>query len=297
MARRAVRRRIRARIMRFAFATCSALPDGARDDHAPAALLGADVRTWDDPSVDWNAYDRVVLRSTWDYTKRPEAFLAWCRAVGPRLRNRPELVAFNADKRYLAALDCPTVPTAFVAPGDPPPPLAGEVVVKPGVSAGARLTGRFGPAAHAEARALIGRIHAAGRVALVQPYLASVDERGETALVFFGGELSHVLRKRAVLRPDEVAPTATDGTGVAAVMHEPDLVAAGEADATERALAQRVVAEIAARFGTPLYARIDLVRGADDLPLLLELEAIEPALYLATAPGAAERFANAARAA
>lgn len=284
--------------MRVAFATCAAVPDGTDDDRAAAELLGADVRAWDDGAVDWDAYDRVVLRSTWDYTERVEPFLSWCRAVGSaRLRNVPELVAFNADKRYLAQLGCPTVATTFVAPGEPPPALDGEVVVKPSVSAGARLTGRFGPAAHADARALLARIHARGRTALVQPYLASVDARGETALVFLGGELSHVLRKRAVLAPDEVAPPLDGQDGaVAAVMRERDLVVAGEAGADELALARRIAGEVARRFGTPLYLRVDLVRDAAGAPLLLELEAIEPALYLAQAPAAAGRLAAAVRA-
>lgn len=284
--------------MRVAFATCSAFPDGAPDDLPVAALLSADVRAWDDPTVDWAAYDRVIVRSTWDYTDRLDAFVAWCEAVGPgRLRNDPALVAFAADKRYLGELSAPTVPTTFVAPGDPLPALAGEVVVKPNVSAGARDTGRFGPSTHDVARALIKRIHAAGRVALVQPYLPAVDVRGETALVYLGGTLSHVLRKRAVLAPDEVAPPHPDDPGgAAAVMYEDDLVVAGAADAAERALAERIMAEVAQRFGQPLYARVDLIAGEDGAPLLLELEVAEPALYLATAPGAAERFATAIRA-
>ncbi|MGB2711454.1 MAG: hypothetical protein WBC33_08040, partial [Conexibacter sp.] len=133
--------------MRVAFATCSALPAGWADDHAAARLLDADFCVWDDPAVDWQAYDRVVLRSVWDYTARLDEFLAWCRAVGrERLRNVPELVAFNADKRYLGELSAPAVPTTAVAPGEPLPALAGEVVVKPSLSAGARDTGRFGPA-------------------------------------------------------------------------------------------------------------------------------------------------------
>jgi len=283
--------------LRVAFATCAAFPDGAPDDLPAAALLGADVRTWDDPAVDWGAYDRVVVRSTWDYMDRLDAFLAWCEDVGPRrLRNVPALVAFAADKRYLGELSAPSVPTAFVAPGDPPPVLAGEVVVKPNVSAGARDTGRFGPGTHDEARALIERTHASGRVALVQPYLPAVDVRGETALVYFGGTLSHVLRKRAVLAPDEVAPLGDDPLGPALAMYADDLVVAGTADAAEHALAERVVAEVAERFGVPLYARVDLIAGEDGAPLLLELEIAEPALYLATAPGAAERFAAAIRA-
>ncbi|HEU4701686.1 MAG TPA: hypothetical protein VFS37_04320 [Conexibacter sp.] len=135
--------------MRVAFATCATLPHGAPDDVPVAALLGADVRVWDDPAVDWAAYDRVIVRSTWDYMDRLRAFRAWCARVGPdRLRNTPATVAFALDKRYLTELAVPTMPTAFLAPGDPLPQLTGEVVVKPAVSAGARDTGRFGERTH-----------------------------------------------------------------------------------------------------------------------------------------------------
>ena len=104
-----------------------------------------------------------------------------------------------------------------------------------------------------------------------------------------------MLCKRAVLRPDEVAPLAPDGS--AAAMHEPNLVVAGEASAAERALAEQALADVAARFGRfPLYARVDLLTGTGGEPLLIELEVAEPALYLAAAPGAAERFAAAIRA-
>jgi hypothetical protein len=272
------------------------MPGGNPDDHPVAELLGATFEVWDDPSVDWAAYDRVVLRSVWDYTWRADEFLPWCRAVGPeRLRNTPDLVAFNSDKRYLESLPVPTVPTRFVAPGEPVPDLSGEVVVKPTMSAGARDTGRFGPATHDEARALVERITAGGRTAMVQPFLEDVDERGEVALVHFGGELSHVLIKRSVLAPDEVAPVAAESPlGVAAVMLEDDLVTGGEASPDEQALARSVLDELAERFGgVPLYARVDVVRDGDGQPVLLELEAVEPHLYLATSPGAAERFARA----
>lgn len=280
--------------MRVAFATCSALPDGWQGDHEAARLAGAEYRCWDDPEVDWEAYDRVVIRSTWDYTWQVEEFVAWGRRVGEqRLRNAPALIAFNADKRYLAALGVPMVATSFVAPGDPPPQLTGEVVVKPNVSAGARNTGRFGPAATAQALSLIERIHASGRVALVQRYVRSVAERGESALVFIAGEHSHTLRKRAILRADEIAPASDHELGVARAMLEPDLVGAGAATARELSFARELIAELTARFGTPLYARVDLLEGEDGEPLLLELEAVEPNLYLEHAPGAAQRLARA----
>ena len=283
--------------MKVAFATCADLSEGWPDDQEAARRLGAEFVVWDDPAVDWEAYDRVVLRSVWDYSRRAEEFLAWCAAVGSaRLRNPPELVAFNADKRYLGELDAATAPTAFVGPGDPLPDLEGEVVVKPNVSAGARNTGRFGPGAHADALALVEKIRASGRVALVQTYLADVDRSGETALAFIAGELSHVLHKRAVLRGDGVAPVAPGPMGVAAAMLEDDLVVASDADAAQREFAETVLAEITERFGTPLYSRVDLAADAAGRPVLMELEAIEPCLYFDLCPGSAERFAVAVRA-
>jgi hypothetical protein len=278
----------------IAFATSRELPAGWDDDREAARLAGAEFVVWDDPAVDWEAYDRVVIRSVWDYSHRLDEFLAWCAAVGPRrLRNVPELVAFDADKRYLSELRARTAPTTFVGPGDPLPGLRGEVVVKPNVSAGARDTGRFGPATHADALGLVERIRAGGRVAIVQAYLADVDLRGETALVFIAGELSHVLRKRAVLRGEGEAPLADGPLAPAAAMLEDDLVVPGEAEPAQAEFAAAVVAEVTERFGTPLYVRVDVAHDDDGLPLLMELEAIEPCLYLDLVPGAAERFARA----
>jgi len=280
--------------VRVAFATCSEFPQGSPDDAQAAAALGADAVVWNDQAVDWGAYDRVILRSTWDYTFGVDAFLEWCRAVGrERLRNSADVVAFNADKRYLSELSCPSVPTAFVAPGERMPTLDGEVVVKPNVSAGARNTGRFGVALAEEARALVERIHASGRTALVQPYQRSVDSHGETALVFIAGELSHELHKRPVLAPDEVAPVIEGPLAVARAMLDENLVVARAAADDERTLARAIIAEVSERFGVPLYARVDMVREDGGRPLLLELELIEPRLYFEQAPGAAGRFAAA----
>ena len=93
------------------------------------------------------------------------------------------------------------VDTTLVQPGDPVPELHGEVVVKPTVSAGARDTGRFSPAVHDEARALIERLTGAGRTAMVQPYLAAVEARGETAIVMFAGERATCCERAPCSRP------------------------------------------------------------------------------------------------
>lgn len=288
--------------MRIAIATCSLLPEGHDYDRPLLPALeraGADValEVWDDPDVAWHDYDRVVLRWPWDYTHKRDAFVEWAESVGDRLHNRPAVLRWNSEKSYLAdlrAAGLSVVDTTLVRPGDPVPELHGEVVVKPTVSAGARDTGRFSPAVHHEARALIERLTGHGRTAMVQPYLPAVEARGETAIVMFAGRESHVLRKRAVLAPDEQAPPADHELGSAQVMWDPELVRAGEANDAERELAARVIGHVAERFGeTPLYARVDMLTDGAGAPVLLELEAVEPALYLATTPGAAERLAGA----
>jgi hypothetical protein len=288
--------------MHVAIATFSAMPPEFADDERLAGALGAlgvEVARipWDEPATNWHDFAAVVIRSTWDYAARRDEFVAWAESVGPRLHNTPDLIRWNSDKRYLGELSAAgirVVDTDYVAPGAPPPSLEGEVVVKPTVSVGAKDSGRFSERTHDEALGLIARIHDTGRTAMVQPYLASVDTLGETAIVCLDGEPSHVLRKRAVLRPDEVAPVRDDGVGAAEVMYDPDLVVAGEATDAEVRFAGEVLDHVAARFGyVPLYARVDMVAGVGGSPVLMELEAVEPNLYLDQAPGSAERVAAA----
>jgi glutathione synthase/RimK-type ligase-like ATP-grasp enzyme len=257
---------------RVALVTCAELPDGDPDDAPlPAAFGGAPWVVWDDPAVDWDAFDVVLVRSTWDYHDRRDDFLAWADRVGDRLVNPPDVLRDNTDKRYLARLPR-TVPTTILEPGDALAPFDREVVVKPTVSAGSRLTARFSPDEHDRAAALVRRIHAAGKAAMVQPYLRSVDARGETALLHFGGMFSHAVRKGPILQPG----------------HEPtgELFAAEELE-----LAREVLATLGREVA---YARVDVVEGDDGEPLLLELELTEPSLFFAQADdGAVERFAAA----
>lgn len=288
--------------MSVALATCAEVPPEFDDDELIVESLarhGIEARfvRWDDPRAEWERFELVVIRSTWDYTHRLGEFVAWADSVDDRLRNAPELVRWNSDKRYLgdlAAAGLPVVPTRYVGRGETLTELDGEVVVKPTVSAGGRDTGRFGRAAHADARRLIGRIVDGGRTAMVQPYLDAVDRVGETALVFIAGELAHVLRKRAVLAPDEVAPVRDDSLGAAEAMYDPGLVGVSEARDDEVELGREVIAHLRERFATtPLIARVDLVRDGDAAPCVLELEAVEPNLYLRQAPATADRLAEA----
>ena len=271
---------------RVALATFSGYPELYADDVellAPLAALAVDAvpAVWDDAAVAWASYDLVVVRSTWDYTARREDFLAWAEGV-PRLLNPPEVLRWNTDKRYLAELasaGVPVVPTTFVGPAESYEVPAYEHVVKPSVSAGARDTVRF--AAGEDSSVHASALLAAGRTVMVQPYQAAVDEAGETAVLMFDGGLSHAARKAPVLVPSLADPDAVSITAREASPGELEVArAALEAVPWEQPL---------------LYARVDLVPGADGRPVLMELEVTEPSLFLRQAPGAAERFAEAIR--
>ncbi len=285
------------RVPRIALATCRELPGGDEDSGVllaacAAAGLDAEWRVWDDPAVHWESYDLVVIRSTWDYVPRRDDFTAWAQSV-PRLANPADAVAWSTDKSYLgvlAAAGVPVVPTTFLAPGDPPDwAVAGDLVVKPAVSAGSQDTARYGPAEVDRARAHAAALLAAGRTVLVQPYLSRVDEVGETAVVHLGGAYSHGLRKGALLRPGDTAEFAG--------LWRPEDITAAEPSPAERALAERALAAVPGGPDRLLYARVDLLPGPAGDPLVVEVELAEPSLFLSAVPGSADRLAAAIRSA
>ncbi|HWH95379.1 MAG TPA: hypothetical protein VNT03_16075 [Baekduia sp.] len=285
------------RAPRVALATCVHFPDGDADDAGLREAIGGDVAfaIWDDPAVDWSAFDLVVVRSTWDYQTRRDQFLAWARAIGDRLVNPPAVLAWNTDKRYLRELadaGLPVVPTQLVEPGEAFAAPEDEYVVKPTVSAGSRDTARFGGDGRAaaadaiRAAALADAIHASGRTVMVQPYVASVDARGETALLFFDGAFSHAIHK---------GPLLSRGAAPTSEVFAAETIAPREATAAERDVAERVLAHVGERFDAspPAYARVDVVAGDGGAPLVLELELTEPSLFFAGDPGRLSRFAAA----
>ncbi len=279
------------RAPRIALATCRVLPE--RDVDEPV-LLEALVRTgatvslleWDGPRpLPEPDVDLVVVRSTWNYAQNIEAFLRWLSALeacAVAVGNPVHVLRGNVDKGYLAELSAQgiaIVPTAFVARGSAPS-LAevrasrgfGDVVVKPRVSAGSWKTARFGLAAEElEAGERYLRALSDERDVLVQPYVKSVEGRGERSIVVLDGEVSHGIRKSPRFAGEsesvEVVPVDDD----------------------ERAFAARVLA----LYPKLLYARVDVARDDAGGLLLMELEACEPSLFFAKVPGSAERFARA----
>lgn len=272
--------------------TFAGLPDLDPDDRPLAEALSArgmsvQAVVWDDPAVDWSALRMAVLRSTWDYFHRRDEFLAWARRVSEvtRLLNPPAVVAWNTHKFYLrelAAKGAPVVPTAFVERGARV--SLGQVleqhgwttvVVKPAVSADSWGT----------IRATLDTLEAGqkhvddlllSRDVMIQPFLPSVEETGERCLVFVEGQLQHAVRKRSLFL----------GGRHAGPEGEPVPIAPDEARTAEEVLQLSEMPLL-------LYARVDLARDAKGRPLLMELELVEPTLFLKDHPAACVRLADA----
>ncbi len=271
--------------MKLRIATCSTLPEVDVDAAPLAEALAragfeATLAAWDDPAVDWDAPIPTILRSTWNYALQLDRFLAWIDrvSVAAPLLNPREVVRTNVRKRYLLALEArgvPIIPTTLVErnatcalTSQPVSRGAARIVIKPEVGAGslgARLFAPDDPAALAHLDALTRQ-----GAALVQPYLESVATYGERSLVWIDGALSHAVRKAPRLAGDD---ESIDG---------PFAIADDE-----RAVALAALAPI----GDLLYARVDLVRDAQDQPRVMELELVEPSLFFARKPGSADRFA------
>ena len=258
------------------------------------AGIEAPIVAWDDMTVSWSRFDAALLRSTWDYTDRLQEFLAWAARVGKqtRLLNPLEVIRRNTDKHYLAELEragIAVVPSSFVEPGEDADAAldgflaahaeAAEFVVKPAVGAGSRDAQRYRREQRPAALRHVVRLLAEQRSVLLQPYLASVDAAGETALMYFGGQFSHAIRKGPLLQVDE---------GPTRALFAAEHISPRVPGADELALAS---ATLKALGGEPLaYARVDLIRAADGSPRVLELELTEPSLFFPYAEGSAERF-------
>lgn len=276
---------------RIAIATCADYPELKGDDEILCEALRrrgfeAESVVWDGGKADWGGTDLCLVRSTWDYHDKYAEFIEWTQRVeaATALRNPAALIAWNSDKRYLrelAAAGVPTVPTLWVQRGsdlDLTAELASrgwdEVVVKPVVDLGAKNLHRVRAGEGQQVlAAVLGR-----QEAMVQPFLPSLEVEGELSLIYIEGAFSHAVRKLPATGDFRVQ-SIWGGTAAAAEPEPP------HEEVAERALAQLDE--------PPLYARVDLVGDLDGNPALIELELIEPNLYLSTDPGAAERLAAA----
>jgi hypothetical protein len=293
---------------RVTLATCSDTPGLDEDELGlPDALAerGIDpaVAAWDDDEVDWSAAGIVVIRSVHNYARRRSDFLAWAGSIR-KLLNNADVLAWNTDKHYLLELErrgMPTISTVWLEPEQKLTkhqvhtrfPSLGEFVVKPAVSAGSRDTGRY-TANDANSRMkaiqLAYELLGQGRSVMVQRYLPSVDLRGETALIYMNGILSHAVEKEAML----YGPAQSEENAPREVAHArqatPEELRLGE---EVRAAVHGYMKDRMGRDAQLLFNRVDVVEGEGGQPTVMEVSLVDASLYLGTTPGALENFADA----
>lgn len=297
--------------MEIALATCSNLPDWEVDDRPlVAALEERRVRVaqpaWDDPRIDWDAFDACLIRTTWDYMERQEAYAAWAEdvaAITPFF-NPPGVVRWNTDKRYLQQLEAVGIagaPTIWLPRGSRPDLaelLAArgwrQAFLKPWIGATARETLRFraDPTGLADAQAHLDRVLPREGL-MLQPYLDKVETEGERSAIFFEDESGELAFSHAVVkRPVPGDYRVQDDFGAS---DEPVDLAEREMEIARGAVA--AVHRPGLWPGDPddrlLYARVDLLRGDDDEVFVTELELVEPSLFFRHDPEAADRLADA----
>ena len=245
-----------------------------------------DEVSWRDTSVDFSRYHLVVIRTTWDYHQDPDAFLAALQRIeqtGILLANESSLIRWNLSKSYLKDLQergIPVVPThwvnglnpanlsdAFSAFGTP------SLVAKPLIGANASDTMIVTSTNKLDALTLFKH-----RNCLLQPFLHSIQTEGEYSLFYFKGQFSHAILK--VPRSGDFRVQEEHGGAISAFNPGPELRQAGD----------YVFQQIE---GATLYARVDLVRGPNNDFLVMELELIEPSMYLRMDEQAPARFAKA----
>ncbi len=253
----------------------------------PLAALGwqAEFVPWRG-AVNWRSYAGVVIRSPWDYTGAAAQFVATIESIaaaGTPLANSLSIVRWNLDKRYLRdlqGLGVPVVPTVWLEgltqasvdrafdTLDCP-----ELVLKPVLGASARDTFRLSPGPLS--KATLGSFNE--RACMLQPFLPEIVSEGEHSLFYFAGALSHVVNKRPAAGDFRVQEE--HGGRLRAVAAEP----------TMTTVAEGVLAQLEEQ---PLYARVDLVKTGEGIRLM-ELELVEPSLYLRLSEGAPARLAGA----
>lgn len=281
----------------IAFATCSSFPDLAKDDRTLAAALVAaghqvEAAAWDDITIDWDRYDSVVIRSTWNYHMHPRAFLGWLHRLESyplQVANPVDILEWNMDKEYLAdlrQLDVPLPPTLFLDK-DSNPCLDSifqdtgwqKAVIKPCISATAYNTWITTPATAAADASGLRRLIDTGKY-MIQEFMEEVETDGEYSLIFFGQQYSHAVKK-TVKKGDFRVQEQFGGHSLPA---RPGSSIIRQATAI---LDKAVPFTSSPRL---LYARVDGVIHKG-IFTLMELELVEPSLFINNNTLAIQQFA------
>ncbi len=257
--------------------------------YGPMAQLGWQVEEipWNRPHVNWREFEAVIIRSTWDYQKHTQAFLATLEqieACGTKLFNSFSYCQWNLNKNYLRDLQrkgiriLPTQWADRMVPGDLDrwleESVAGKIVVKPVVGANADDTFVIDQASpnHRDAAQCTFR----DKPFMVQPFVETIHTIGEFSLIYFGGQFSHAILKQP--KEGDFRVQEEHGGFLQSIAPSPDLLETG----------QQVIDQLGE---TLLYARVDFVYWNDE-PTLMEVELIEPSLYFTFDEGSPIRFAE-----
>lgn len=244
---------------------------------------------WDDPEYDWSSTQYALFRTTWDYFERYPEFSAWMAHAEKhtRLINPPDIIRWNLDKRYLLDLEERHVhlpPTRAIQKNTTSSLLElilasgwEECILKPVISGAARHTYRITPANAAQHEDIFRRLIAEEHL-LLQEFQHHILSEGELSLMVFGGEYSHAVRKRA--RKGDFRVQDDHGGTVHAHTTTPEEI-------------RFAVAAVAACPRPPCYARVDIVKDNTGQLSLVELELVEPELWLREDARAARRLADA----
>ncbi|WP_427892423.1 ATP-grasp domain-containing protein [Kribbella sp. GL6] len=274
---------------RIALATSAELAELHPDDRPLLDALRAHdlepvVEVWTDPSVDWSAYDAVLLRTVWDYFLLYAEFTEWLAQLdkaGVPVLNDTGLVRWNSDKQYLLELrerGVSIVPSQVAAGACLREVVAGltgtQIVIKPTVSGNALHTVR-GVAGSPELEQALAELP--DLVYLVQPFVPEIQSAGEWSLLFFDGEFSHAVVKR----PADGDYRVQEFYGGQTALTEPPA-----------AVLESARAALATAGQAPVYARVDGV-VVNDRFLLMEIELIEPYLFFPQSPAAVGKLAAA----
>ncbi len=288
--------------MRIALITCSELPGWEIDDqplHEALRRRGVEIvePIWDDPTVDWSSFDAGLIRTTWDYTGKCEAFVAWAEATTAqtRLFNPAHVIRWNTHKGYLRDLSEQGVriaPTVWLQRGqsvDIERLMAEQGwtrgFLKPMIGATAQDTLRF---SCNEDGLAVAQTHLDRSLAtsgfMVQPYLASVETTGELTALFFDGELSHTVQKIPVAGDYRVQDDFGAWDGPVEFSDDQLLCATNAVKTAEKVLGLEEPL---------LYARVDFLVDEQGRLCLNELELVEPSLFLRHHAGAGDILAEA----
>ena len=275
-----------------AFVTYREQVDVAPDDRLVAETLrrrGVEVKAviWDDPKADWSRYDVIVIRSCWDYFHDPERFRSWIEQLetsGAQVFNPLPIVRWNHDKVYLRDLEergIEIAPTYWCSRENPPQIHDvlvannwNKAVVKPTISGTSMLTWMVNRADCDSYNALLAEL-LLERDMMIQEYMPEIEE-GEWSLIFFDGQFSHAAVKRAK-------------AGDFRVQDEHGGTWSQEAASASLISQGRKILECVPE--TLLYARVDGILRQGRF-LLMELELIEPMLYIGDNQSAADAFAE-----